>query len=344
MTKQQARQLTTAMPKSKNVCIYSSDRNLEAQIIKNICSDDMFVKEYGICSMNSINFVRIASQICYYFWIYLQFIKSKKWNISSTDTVNTHYIDIAVPSGAFGNSCSAAFAKAMGLPIRHIIPCANSNDIVHRTLQHGDFSSILKDYRITKAPAMDIQIPYNLERFYWLCFHGDTDLIKSIMSEFEGYHGDSNDFKYQFSDRMRAEFRRFIERSYCVNDEVIGEFIPFLLRTYQHVTGPHGCCSIYGAMKTKEEINDDVPMIAVLTAHPAKFPEIIRGFTGRGDNAIEQRELNKALSHRFLPGDDEKEECIRLNSNGVDDWIKVWSQRIKGDIIRMNSSTMLSKL
>merc|ERR1719295_590626 len=100
------------------------------------------------------------------------------------------------------------------------------------------------------------------------------------MSEFEGYHGDSNDFKYRFSDELKEKFKRFIDRSYCVSDEVIGEFLPFLLRRYQYVTGPHGCCSIYGAMKTKEEIQDDVPMVAVLTAHSAKFPDIIREVVG----------------------------------------------------------------
>eukprot|EP00481_Brizalina_sp_1-RS-2013_P002371 TRINITY_DN6214_c0_g1_i1.p1 TRINITY_DN6214_c0_g1~~TRINITY_DN6214_c0_g1_i1.p1 ORF type:complete len:100 (+),score=9.37 TRINITY_DN6214_c0_g1_i1:184-483(+) len=93
---------------------------------------------------------------------------------------NMKYIDFAVPSGAFGNSCAATFAKAMGLPIRYILPCANENDIVHRTIKYGDFSSEFRDYKISKAPAMDIQIPYNLESFFGFVFNKIVILLNRL--------------------------------------------------------------------------------------------------------------------------------------------------------------------
>ena len=116
----QAKQLTTLMAQNDKaqrvVNVYATDRNSDDQclIIKNLFNDTSFVRKYNICAMNSINFVRIASQICYYFYCYLRLIPHVD-----------RCIDFAIPSGAFGNSCAASFAKAMGLPIRYIIPCCN---------------------------------------------------------------------------------------------------------------------------------------------------------------------------------------------------------------------------
>jgi hypothetical protein len=39
---------------------------------------------------------------------------------------------------AFGNAMAGYLAKLMGLPIDRIVCATNANDIVHRTLTHGD--------------------------------------------------------------------------------------------------------------------------------------------------------------------------------------------------------------
>lgn len=44
----------------------------------------------------------------------------------------------------------------MGLPIR-LVTVVNSNDIIHRTVQHGDFS-LADSVKATLASAMDIQV------------------------------------------------------------------------------------------------------------------------------------------------------------------------------------------
>lgn len=44
----------------------------------------------------------------------------------------------------------------MGLPIR-LVAVVNSNDIIHRTVQHGDFS-LADSVKATLASAMDIQV------------------------------------------------------------------------------------------------------------------------------------------------------------------------------------------
>ncbi len=61
--------------------------------MKNIFNDTDFVRKYKISAMNSINFVRIAAQICYYFYCYLQIIPNVDKQIN------------------FGNICAASFGK-----------------------------------------------------------------------------------------------------------------------------------------------------------------------------------------------------------------------------------------
>ncbi|KAJ8317394.1 hypothetical protein KUTeg_005298, partial [Tegillarca granosa] len=58
------------------------------------------------------------------------------------------------------------------------------NDIVARTVQNGDFS-VSENVIPTLAPAMDIQLPYNMERIWHMVTDGDHVLIKRLMDEFE---------------------------------------------------------------------------------------------------------------------------------------------------------------
>lgn len=53
-------------------------------------------------------------------------------------------------------SLAGCIAQKMGLPIR-LVTVVNSNDIIHRTVQHGDFS-LAGSVKATLASAMDIQV------------------------------------------------------------------------------------------------------------------------------------------------------------------------------------------
>ena len=343
VTPQQARQLTTAMPKSANVRIYAADRNLEAQVIRAVCADAALVRDCGVCSMNSINLVRLLSQISYFFHAFLELeLKRRRGTGTGTRGPSLQCVDFAVPTGAFGNSCAAAMAMAMGLPVRHLIPCVNENDIVHRTLARGDFSSLSRAYRITCAPAMDIEIPFNLERFFWLCFDGDCATVARVMRQFANFAPSKhkNDFAYSFEERERKCFERFVTRSFRVTDADIAQLVPAMLREHGYVVGPHGACSIFGALRAKAEIGDAVPMVALLTAHPAKFPDIIHGCVGDVARLSEAQrsELERRLTHAHLPRKGEPEEFIELKSDGVEDWIGAWAARIKHDIVQLHAS------
>ena len=71
----------------------------------------------------------------------------------------------------------------MGVPV-NLVAAVTPNDIVHRTFKNGDFSLSEKVLQ-TWATAMDIQVPYNVERIMLIATGLDTDRVANLMTEFE---------------------------------------------------------------------------------------------------------------------------------------------------------------
>ncbi|XP_063192034.1 threonine synthase-like 2 isoform X2 [Chroicocephalus ridibundus] len=102
--------------------------------------------------------------------------------VPSLDATPLPVVEIVVPTGGGGNITAGCIAQKMGLPIR-LVAVVNSNDIIHRTVQHGDFS-LSESMKATLASAMDIQEPYNMERILWLLSGSDSSLMKALMERF----------------------------------------------------------------------------------------------------------------------------------------------------------------
>jgi threonine synthase len=118
---------------NSNVHVYRTegDCDEQASVLKEIFSDQDFVGRNNICSVNSINWMRIAAQSSYYVWAYLQLVDASC--IGSK-------VNFIIPTGAFGNAMGGFLAKKMGLPINKIVCATNANDIVHRVLSSGDMN------------------------------------------------------------------------------------------------------------------------------------------------------------------------------------------------------------
>src|SRR5205085_9758693 len=71
-------------------------------------------------------------------------------------------VAFAVPTGNFGDVFAGWVAARMGLPIAKLIVATNVNDILHRALSTGDYSSA--GVVATPTPSMDIQVSSNFER------------------------------------------------------------------------------------------------------------------------------------------------------------------------------------
>jgi hypothetical protein len=97
-----------------------------------------------LTSANSINVARFLPQSFYYFHGVAQM---KKKGLGDN-------IVVCVPSGNFGNICSALFGVRMGLPVKRMIAANNRNDVFFQYLRTGVYSP--RPSIPTLANAMDV--------------------------------------------------------------------------------------------------------------------------------------------------------------------------------------------
>ncbi|MFR1109959.1 MAG: hypothetical protein ACLSDO_02305 [Anaerotruncus colihominis] len=128
----------------------------------------------GICSSaNSINWGRLVPQIVYYFSAYCELLNAGR--IKAGDA-----IDVAVPTGNFGNILAAWFAKHSGLPIRRLICASNRNNVLTDFIKTGTYDRN-RDFFLTTSPSMDILISSNLERLLYLLCGRDDGRVRGYM-------------------------------------------------------------------------------------------------------------------------------------------------------------------
>ena len=141
-------------------------------LVKNAFMDKELNQRMKLTSANSINVARFLPQMFYYFYAYAQIAKRGQ---------KLDNIVVAVPSGNFGNICSALIGKAMGLPIKRFIAANNSNDVFYQYLQTGKYEP--RKSIQTIANAMDVGDPSNFARVLDLYHHSHAAICKDISRE-----------------------------------------------------------------------------------------------------------------------------------------------------------------
>ena len=121
-------------------------------LVKSAFMDEELNAHMKLTSANSINVARFLPQAFYYFNAY-----ARMKALGKADN-----FVMCVPSGNFGNICSALFGHAMGLPVKRFIAANNANDIVYKYLQSGKYEP--KASVQTLANAMDVGDPSNFAR------------------------------------------------------------------------------------------------------------------------------------------------------------------------------------
>jgi threonine synthase len=154
---------------------------------------------------------------------------------------------ISVPSGNLGNLTAGLIAKRMGLPVRCFVAATNVNDALPRYLMTGSYST--RPAVTTLSNAMDVSDPSNFARI--------LDL----------YDGDRS--------RLCADIKGF-----GFGDDQTLAAIRELYGRYHYVADPHGAVGYLGMKSYLESMDNSVSGIFLETAHPAKFPEILRQAAG----------------------------------------------------------------
>lgn len=204
-------------------------------LVKNAFMDKELNQHMKLTSANSINVARFLPQSFYYFYAYSQM---KQRGLADN-------LVVCVPSGNFGNICSALIGKRMGLPIKRFIAANNANEVFYKYLQTGKYEP--KASIQTIANAMDVGAPSNFARILDL-YKGSHEAICKDISGAAYTDG-------QITETIRE----------CLSDT-----------GYQ--LDPHGAC---GYRALQEGLKPDETGVFLETAHPAKFKETVEQITGK---------------------------------------------------------------
>ncbi|MCQ2179928.1 MAG: threonine synthase [Bacteroidales bacterium] len=204
------------------------------RLVKNAFMDADLNSRMKLTSANSINVARFLPQSFYYFWGYAQM---KKLGLADR-------LVCCVPSGNFGNICSALFGSKMGLPFSRFIAANNANDIFYKFLQTGEYRPGAS--RQTIANAMDVGDPSNFARI-WDLYGKDVDNIRSMVS------------------------------GATVSDDVIRKTVAECWKSNGYLLDPHGAC---GYRALKDGLKPGETGLFCETAHPAKFKDTIESIIG----------------------------------------------------------------
>ncbi len=253
----QRRQMTTVVAENvHNIAIDGTFDDCQ-DLVKALFNETGFRDRFRLGAVNSINWARIATQIVYYVHAGL--------TLGAPDRA----VAFAVPTGNFGNVFAAYAAARMGLPIAMLIIGSNRNDILTRFFASGRME--IGPVFATLSPSMDIQISSNFERYLFELYDRDGTAVRGLMQSLRQHHAFSvNPERFQHT---RETFQ-----ASCCDDEKTKEVIRAVWQESGELVDPHTAIGIAAARDAV--VSADIPVIAVGTAHPAKFPDAVEAATG----------------------------------------------------------------
>ncbi|XP_059401561.1 threonine synthase-like 2 isoform X2 [Carassius carassius] len=259
ITRVQERQMTTNI--ADNVHVFAADGtsdDIDVPLRKLFADPDLVIS-HGLMSLNSVNWSRILVQLAHFLFAYLQL------SVPQAKEDALPVLEVLVPTGGAGNITAGYILKLMGIPLR-LVAVVNSNDIVHRALQSGDFS-MSDSVKQTLAPAIDIQDPYNMERVFWLLSGRDGVMIKSLMEEFQRTH------KLTLPESLHQQLCEVLS-SGSVSDDGILEAMRRCWQDNHYLICPHTAVGVWQHYHTP--IRPGEKRCCIATASPAKFQEVVQ--------------------------------------------------------------------
>lgn len=211
-------------------------------LVKSAFMDAELNQHMKLTSANSINVARFLPQAFYYFNAYAR--------MKALDKAGE--LVMCVPSGNFGNICSALFGHEMGLPIKRFIAANNANDIFYKYLQTGKYEP--KASIQTLANAMDVGDPSNFAR------------ILNLYSK----NGQRN------AEETHQAITSLISGA-TYSDDQIRKTMQQCYEETGYVLDPHGAC---GYQALKDGLKPGEIGVFCETAHPAKFKEKVDDILG----------------------------------------------------------------
>lgn len=254
----QRRQMTTiASPNVHALAVEGTFDDCQT-MVKGMFNHVRFRDELQLSGVNSINWARVAAQAVYYF-------------TAAVALGAPHRpVSFSVPTGNFGDILAGWVAKRMGLPIERLMIGTNANDILARTLGSGAYE--MKGVHPTTSPSMDIQISSNFERLLFEAYGRDSQAVRRLMASLHQSRA------FLIDAEPLARIREEFSAQAVDEDNVLAEMAE-TYRSTGYVLDPH---SAVGTRAGRALLKQDpaTPVVALSTAHPAKFPDAVERATG----------------------------------------------------------------
>lgn len=243
----------TAVPENViTLCVEGTFDDCQA-MVKSAFADPELVQSVGLTSANSINIGRLLPQTTYYVHAALDFFEAMPRGGTGMprrqrpEPAAPVAPVVVVPSGNLGNLTAGLLAKRQGAPLGKFVAAVNRNDVFARWLATGK----LRHDRAVQTPsnAMDVAEPSNLQRLQALWPRAPESLRADLTA-------------VAISD---AETLEEIRRTYAAT---------------KHLVCPHTAVGLAALRRYRAESGDESPALVLATAHPGKFPEVVRAATG----------------------------------------------------------------
>jgi threonine synthase len=243
----QRRQMTTALdPNVRTVAVQGTFDDCQA-LVKRAFAD----RGHGfrLTAFNSINWARVAAQSAYYLW--------------AADHAAPSEVSFAVPTGNFGNVFAGWVAKKCGGPIGRLLIGNNANHGLVDLVEHGRLS--VQSVRPTVAPAMDIQIPSNLERYLFELAGGDPADVRRWQAQL------SSSGHLELDPDQHKTMREELAAGW-LDDAGVGDVIRRVHDQHGLILDPHTAI----AWDVGERLRrPGETVVTIATAHPAKFGDVV---------------------------------------------------------------------
>jgi threonine synthase len=226
-------------------------------LVKAMFNHHAFRDRLRLSGVNSINWARVVAQVVYYFTAAVALGAPQR------------KFAFTVPTGNFGDVYAGYVASRMGLPVDRLVVATNVNDILARAFATGTYE--IKDVVATTSPSMDIQVSSNFERLLFDAYGRDARAIRALMGSLVQSR------RFTIASHALEEMRALFTADRASEEECAAT-MRATMREAGYCVDPHTAIGL--AVAEKEARNPAVPMIALSTAHPAKFPDVVETACG----------------------------------------------------------------
>ncbi|MGH7054113.1 MAG: threonine synthase [Stellaceae bacterium] len=254
----QRRQMTTVAEDGAHAIAIKGTFDDCQDLVKALFADRALTAELNLSAVNSINWARIAAQTVYYLAAGLAL------------GAPARAVSFTVPTGNFGNVYAANLARALGLPVGRLVIGTNENDILARYLATGEMT--MAPVTASLSPSMDIQVASNFER---LLFELKGRSGAAVTADLQAFRKTGA----LPADSQAWQSTRRLFSGHRVDDAATLATIADTYRQTGMLIDPHTAVAV-AAARTELARDGGTPMVALATAHPAKFPDAVERAAG----------------------------------------------------------------